>query len=339
MNRYSNTMKRLATFFCMGLFFAQAAISADATERTRIEVTSSLDGTRQPSYLILPDGFDQAKGPVPLLVSLHTWSNGVEQCFNELEAGAAERGWIYLFPHFRGPNRRPEACGSELARQDVLDAVEWVLKKYPIDRSRIYLTGVSGGGHMTMLLSGYYPERWSAASAWVGIADLARWERRHHDGRYGQMVRASCGGLPGDSAEVDRQYRMRSPVSVLGRAVDLPLDLNHGIHDGYKGSVPVWHSLTAFNVVAKAVGGTPVSEAEMAQVGRENGRLDHPTPTDQIDDPAYGRAIYLRRTAKNARVTLFDGGHERLPAAALAWLEKKQRPTRGWSVAKKEKLK
>ena len=30
-----------------------------------------------------------------------------------------------------------------------LDAVEWTAKNYPVDRRRIYLTGSSGGGHMT----------------------------------------------------------------------------------------------------------------------------------------------------------------------------------------------
>ena len=42
---------------------------------------------------------------------------------------AAEQGWIYIFPDFQGPNKRPEACGSELAQQNILEAVEWAKGK------------------------------------------------------------------------------------------------------------------------------------------------------------------------------------------------------------------
>jgi hypothetical protein len=148
------------------------------------------------------------------------------------------------------------------------------------------------------------------------------------------MVAASCGGLPGDSAEVDGEYRARSPVYHIDRAAGrLPLDINHGIHDGYKGSVPVAHSLRAFNKIAHRLRVEEISEVEMAQVGRENGRLEKPLETDQQGDESYGRAIYLRRTAAEARVTLFEGGHERLPGAALKWLEQQSRETKGWSKA------
>jgi hypothetical protein len=34
----------------------------------------------------------------------------------------------------------------------------------------------------------------------------------------------------------------------------------------------------------------------------------------------YDRTIYFRRTSGNCRVTLFEGGHERLDLAALEWL-------------------
>jgi len=54
----------------------------------------------------------------------------------------------------------------------VFDAVAWMKKNYNIDDKRIYLTGSSGGGHMTLQMVGNHPELWAAASAWVGISDL-----------------------------------------------------------------------------------------------------------------------------------------------------------------------
>lgn len=294
--------------------------SSGEGRREKIHVASSIDRTQQPCYLMLPERLRPDGPPVPLLVSLHTWSGDVEQRDREMEEEALRRGWIYLWPHFRGPNKAPDACGSEKAQQDILDAVDWVLEHYPVDRGRIYLTGASGGGHMAMLMAGRYPERWTAVSAWVGISDLAAWHARHAKSRYGQMIRASCGGAPGESAAIDEQYRLRSPKTWLHRAVEVPLDLAAGVHDGHKGSVPIRHTLDAFNVVAAAQGLPVVTEEEIAQLSRPNGRLERPQPSDQEKDPSLGRAIYLRRTSGNARVTIFEGGHERVARAAAEWL-------------------
>jgi hypothetical protein len=175
---------------------------------------------------------------------------------------------------------------------------------------------------MTMLMVGCHPDVWAAASAWVGISDLAEWHTRHAKTRYGAMLRQSCGGAPGDSDQVDRQYRERSPVTHLHRAKEVPLEIAAGVHDGHKGSVPIAHSLEAFNTIARAAGATPISEDEILQLSRKDGRLDNPLPSDQVDDPTFGRKIYLRRHAGPARVTIFEGGHEGIAEAAIAWLER-----------------
>ena len=175
---------------------------------------------------------------------------------------------------------------------------------------------------MTMQMVGCHPDVWTAASAWVGISDLASWHGKHANDRYGDMMRKVCGGAPGDSKAVDEQYRLRSPLTHLPRAAKVALDISAGVHDGHTGSVPVRHSLDAFNAIAKAAGGKQISETEIAQISRQNGRLDQPTATDQVFDRSFGRQIHLRRHAGRARVNIFEGGHEGIEAAAIAWLEK-----------------
>jgi acetyl esterase/lipase len=321
----TNAGLRIVLPLIVALLCAAGNESRCAGLRQKVLVPSSLDRTEQPCYLILPEGFDPNGPPAPLLVSLHTWSGDVEQRDADMQREADQRGWIYLWPNFRGPNRSPDACGSEKAQQDILDAVDWVIRRYPVDGTRIYLTGASGGGHMAMLMAGRHPERWTAVSAWVGISDLAAWHARHAKSGYGAMLRASCGGAPGESPEIDEQYRLRSPKTWLHQAVDLPLDLAAGIHDGHTGSVPIRQTLDAFNLVAAAQGAPVVTEEEIAQLSRPEGRLDHPQPGDQEEDPTLGRAIYLRRTAGKARVTIFEGGHERIARAAAEWLSKQVR--------------
>lgn len=304
------------------------ASPARAGDRKKVEIRSTIDGTLQPSYIILPDGFDPRGEPVPMLVALHSWSRDLEYRGWTLERAAEERGWIYLFPNFRGPNKHPDACGSIKAQQDILDAVAWAKRNYPVDEDRVYMAGASGGGHMTMLMAGRHPEVWAAASAYVGISDLVAWHKLRAADKYGDMMRRSCGGPPGASPEVDRQYRERSPITHIHRAANLALDLNTGIEDGHTGSVPIRHSLDAFNAVARAGGHEPISEEEIQRLSQLGGQAERPGAENLVEDPAYGRAIWLRRHAGPVRVTVFDGGHEFLPRAAVAWLDGKVRRTK-----------
>jgi poly(3-hydroxybutyrate) depolymerase len=290
--------------------------------RFKYAIESSVDGHQQPCYVIVPEGLRTDGEPVPLLVSLHSWSNDCEYRSWKLERLAEEKGWIYLYPNFRGPNKTPSACGSSLAQQDILDAVDWAKERYPVDERRIYLLGVSGGGHMTLQMVGNHPEVWAAASAWCGPTDLVAWHNVRKNDKYGAMMRASCGGAPGDSEAVDRQYHQRSPVSHLHNAAGVPVEICHGVHDGYAGSVPIVHSLNAFNIIAKAAGSNLINDEEIAQLTRPDGHLDDPRPSDQVADELLGKEIHLRRHAGSARITIFEGGHEGNAAAAVSWLEK-----------------
>jgi pimeloyl-ACP methyl ester carboxylesterase len=308
-----------------------AGARADESELPRLQlatVASTADGASQPVRYWFPPAARSA--PTPILVSLHSWSADGSQDRSDWHREAIQRGWVYIQPNFRGINDHPAACGSPLARQDILDALDWACREFQIDPERIYLAGVSGGGHMTMQMAAHHPDRFSAASAWVGPTDLAEWYRFHcKDGRparYAQMVAACCGGPPGASAEVDAQYRARSPVFHLGHVGDLPLDLNTGVKDGVTGSVPIHHTLRAYNAVAAAHGDAVIPDGVMDELWKQ-GRLSNGTPETTPSDPTYGRDILLRQTSGQTRVTVFDGTHEALVPAACEWLSLQRRKT------------
>ncbi|MCH2587416.1 MAG: prolyl oligopeptidase family serine peptidase [Planctomycetales bacterium] len=307
-----------------------AAVAADdLPPLSEISVTSSLDGSRQPSRTWIPKRASQR--PTPLFVFLHSWSGDYRQDNSAWLKEAVARGWIFLHPNFRGRNDTPAACGSKLARSDILDAIDWVTDKYKVDPARIYLAGSSGGGHMAMLMAGHHPRRFSAVSAWVGISDLGEWYRFHlKDGQpqnYARMILKSLGGPPGASKHIDLQYRDRSPVSVLSRATDVPLDLCAGVHDGKTGSVPIHHTLKAWNIVARARKARVISNAEMEQLWTA-GRLKTPGQGENVKDNEFGRLIHLRRQSGPSRVTIFEGGHEGLAGPSTAWLARQKRLTR-----------
>jgi len=291
----------------------------------------------------IPSSFDGAEQNIrylravekrrPLVVALHTWSHDYRQddVSAEYFDRCRARDWNCIFPDFRGANNTPAACGSEAAMRDILDAVEWAMDEFAVDPRRIFLVGASGGGHMTLQTASHYPSTWTAVSAWVPISDIARWHRETTERgmAYAEHVELCCGGPPGSSAAVDGEYRSRSPLIELWRAHIVPTDINAGIHDGHggtfggAGSVPVGHSVRAFNELAKAAGRTTdiIPEDAIAVIEKEE-RIPESVTTETREDPDYGRDIHLRRQSGLARLTLFEGGHEIIYDAAFAWFER-----------------
>ncbi|MGA0133232.1 MAG: alpha/beta hydrolase family protein [Opitutales bacterium] len=299
--------------------------------KVAVDVPSSKDGTLQKVVYWRPESAarDIAGPAVPLLVFLHSWSGGFEQGPPWIDQ-AKKMGWALVAPDFRGPNSRPEACASELAVQDVLDAIEFARRDARIDASRIYLVGGSGGGHMSLVMAARAPDLWAGVSAWVPISDLAAWHAESSDRKnnYAKMLEKSCGGPPGPATEAE--YRRRSPLFHLSAAKGVPLDINTGIHDGHTGSVPVSHSLRAFNVLAAS--DKQVSAEDIGFMVREQ-KVPSGLAAEKQDDPERQKAVLFRRTSGNARVSVFEGGHESEPSAAVLWLarQRKGRPA-DWSL-------
>ena len=299
------------------------AETKSAALKVAVDVPSSKDGAIQKVvYWRAESAAHDVAGPaVPLLVFLHSWSGGFEQGPPWIDQ-AKKMGWVLVAPDFRGPNSRPEACASDLASQDVLDAVAFARRDARIDASRIYLVGGSGGGHMALVMAARAPDLWAGVSAWVPISDLAAWhaESKTRKNNYAKMLEQSCGGAPGPATEAE--YRHRSPLFALAAAKDVPMDINTGIHDGHTGSVPVSHSLRAFNVLASP--DKQVAAADIDFMVREQ-KIPSGLADEKQDDPERQKAILFRRTSGNARVTVFEGGHESESTAAVRWLARQRK--------------
>lgn len=203
-----------------------------------LQIPSSLDGSLEPVL------FAEGVADAPLLVMLHSWS---ADRFNheKYAALAAERGWHLLLPEFRGPNlvdnpRCKEACASQLAQQDVLDAVAFVRANYKVGEY-IFLLGGSGGAHMALMMAAAAPELWTAVSSWCPITNLADW--RLQNPAYRPHIEACCGGIPEDGAEVAAQYASRSPITYLAQIAQATVYIHHGKSDP---SVPASHTLTLY---------------------------------------------------------------------------------------------
>ena len=288
---------------------------------TNVTVRSSKDGTEQPCRFYAPK---DAEGKVPLLVALHTWSydwkakSPAEWALGECK----RRGWALVYPNFRGPNWTPAACGSDLAVQDILDAVAYAKANAPVDEDRVYVIGASGGGMMTLLLAGRAPKLWAGLYSACPISDCARWhgDSQRLKNAYWKHLEAACGGAPAEKAG---EYANRSPLTWLAAAKGTPVQIATGIHDGHSGSVPIGHAIRAFNMLADA--NDAVSEEDIVFM-EQNEKV----PAGQAftgADPFFGEKmrIHFRRTSANVRLTIFEGGHGGNFAAGIDWLARQHR--------------
>lgn len=307
------------------------AASDPCSGAQQVEIRSTKDGAgQQAMFYVPPEAAQNAQGaPAPLLVALHTWSSDFKQSTGgDYLKECQKRGWVMIHPDFRGPNRRPEACASELAVQDVLDAVAYAKAHARVDERRIYVVGASGGGYMALVMAHRTPKLWDGVSSWVPISDLAAWHRECSQAKpprgYYRDVEKVCGGPP--SAATEAEYRNRSPLFYLSAAKGVTLDVNAGIHDGHTGSVPISHTLRAFNVLAEANGCTDKTLAESDIAAMTSTRkVPESLAAERDAEPGRKHKVLFIRMAGPARVVIFEGGHQIDVPAALNWLAQRRK--------------
>jgi pimeloyl-ACP methyl ester carboxylesterase len=287
-----------------------------------IEFKSTFDGTMQPALFFVPP---QSEKPLPLLVGLHTWNATYKPINRSYLAFCQKNNWAMIYPNFRGANRNPEACASEAAVRDILDAIEYARRTVPINNDRIYLIGYSGGGHMSLIMAGRHPEIWAGVCCSVPISDLAAWhgESLKRRSSYWRAIEQITGGIPGASDKVDQEYRARSPMTYLPDVRGkVHVDILAGINDGHNGSVPISQALNAFNALAGEKDRLSPEQIELMTAEKKVA----PELAGEWSDPGYGRRkIHFRRHSENVRISIFEGGHEALPNVMLNWLSRQEK--------------
>ena len=109
-------------------------------EQREILVKSTLDSSMQPSLFYKSDTNEKR----PLLVGLHTWSHDRFNQINNMLPYAQKYDFNLLLPEFRGDNLKTnhictQACGSDYAKQDIKDVIDYVIEKENVDSENIFL--------------------------------------------------------------------------------------------------------------------------------------------------------------------------------------------------------
>ena len=191
---------------------------------------SKMDGQKR-SYGICATS--DSRTPKPLIVVV---SPGATDDVGPNEIRMAEQYAWYAKKNsrecvvLRSTGRGPGSVYQNYGELDVLEGIEDVVAKYPIDRDRISVTGFSMGGAATWYLASHYPELFAAAAPMAGYCDYRLWEK------------------PGGSTFPmqpweEPSWQQRSAAFLVGNFEHTPLWIVHGEWDrSVRGGVPVVHS-------------------------------------------------------------------------------------------------
>jgi acylaminoacyl-peptidase len=209
-------------------------------------------------WLLYPENFDPAKR-YPMVVEIHGGPSSLKTPswpsprFDM--SVMASLGYFVFFPNPRGSYGEGESFtranvkdfgGGDL--RDVLAGVDAVLKRAPIDKDRIGVTGWSYGGYMTMWTV-TQTNRFRAAVAGAGIAD---WLSYYGENSIDQWMTPFFGASVYNDPAV---YAKSSPITYI-KQVKTPTLVVVGERDGEcpaPQSFEFWHALKDLGVPTELV--------------------------------------------------------------------------------------
>jgi dipeptidyl aminopeptidase/acylaminoacyl peptidase len=300
----------------------ESAWKSTVPQIKHIKIRSSMDGSYQ-SALFYNSGSDKKK---PLLLALHSWSADYQHHYSiPFGIWASINDWVLIHPDYRGAFTNKNATASELALQDILDALNYALNHAKIDSNRIYITGFSGGAMVTLIMVGKYPQLWAGAAAWVPVYDLAKWYQELRKSRYNYAVhiRNSCGGPPLDGSDSFLECQKRSVSSYLKKAYGkkVPVYIATGINDKF---VMPSHSIMAFNDLAEKEDRITLYDMEYIDKYRKiPGNLETTCQDSFFSD--VGLPLLFERKSNTVILKIFEGKHDIIFNAGLHWLSRQRK--------------
>ncbi|GEM_PF-4847194 len=287
----------------------------------QLRIVSTADGAEQPTWWLPPSG-DRDQ---PLLVVLHSWSSSYTQHAGiPFAMWAQENGWAVVAPEFRGVNDNALAVGSDLAVQDVADAIDYATAQEGVDTTRVYVVGYSGGGMMGLLTAGRHPDKVTAVSVWGPPVDLVEFYRfaRSRGLGYSSDIWRACGGDPRNAGAVQDECLKRSPVTYLetARGQGVPVFIGQGIRDSF---VPRSDGATVFNHLADA--GDRLSEQEVDLLRRGRVPEGDAITTETYFGEGDPTPVFARQSA-GVVLVYFSAGHDMVYKASLRWFASDPQP-------------
>lgn len=298
-----------------------AAWKKDLPEIQAVKIKSSADGKVEPALFYA----SESSRKKPLLVLLHSWSSGYLQVPSlPFALWSKKYDWAFIQPNYRGVFEQPEAMASDVAIQDIVDAVAYAKNHADIDTSRIYLVGSSGGAMTALVTASRHPDIWAGVAAWVPVFDIPDWYQfnlYYPHRKYNSQIVAALGGEPLEGTAAQEEGRKRSPSTQIHQAKEVQIFLAHGINDLL---VPPSHSIRAFNILANPA--DTISQEQMDYIVKEQAIPEslQGAAKDEHFAGADPEVVFVRESA-NVKLVLYVGVHDMAYNPTLLWLNEQRK--------------
>jgi dipeptidyl-peptidase-4 len=252
---------------------AVIASHAETPSLTARPVLTEAGERRIPAAVLLPEGYREGDGPLPVLLDPYGGPHGqrVVRAHNAhlVSQWFADQGFAVIVADGRGtPGRSPaweKAVAFELAAvslEDQVDALHALAGEYPLDLARVAIRGWSFGGYLAANAVLRRPDVFRAGVVGAPVTDL-----RLYDTYYQERYL----GHPAERPEVYERNSLISDAGLVGAAEPArPMMIIHGLADD---NVLVAHSLRLSTALLAA--GRPHEVLPLSGV-------THMTPQEQV---------------------------------------------------------
>jgi dipeptidyl aminopeptidase/acylaminoacyl peptidase len=223
-----------------GMLLGRSAIARHADALAPVEPVSfpSRDGLTLHGYVARPRGWDRRAAPMVLLVHGGPWARDYWY-YSPVVQLLANRGYVVLQVNFRGSNgygrRFREAAVGEFAGKmhaDLLDAVDWAVRRGVAEARRVGIMGWSYGGYATLVGLTFTPDVFACGVDIVGPSNLVSMLETRHTYWTWHALRSYWHKYAGDPARAEDRRRLEAKSPLFGaERVQRPLLIVHGAND------------------------------------------------------------------------------------------------------------
>ncbi len=199
-------------------------------------------------------------GPRPIIVVIHGGPEGQSRpmYLGRLNYYLNELGVSLIFPNVRGSSgygktflKLDNGFNRVDSYKDINTLFDWIAQRKDLDSARLMVTGGSYGGHMTLAISTFYPERITCAVDVVGMSNLVTFLEHTQEYRrdlrrveYGDERDAKMREFLESIAPLNKVEKISKPLLVVQGENDprVPASEARQIVDATtKSGVPIWY--------------------------------------------------------------------------------------------------
>jgi len=158
------------------LLLLLANLPASAAKDKPVHDTFTFDGQKRDYLYQVPVAADATK-PLPAVVLIHDQGGYDTDIMGSWKGIASNRDFIVIAPEALHNTLWNTQTDGPAYLHAVVDEVN---KKHPIDRSRVYLFGVSGGGLYALAIGIYDANYWAATAVHAAILDPSNYSLFAH---------------------------------------------------------------------------------------------------------------------------------------------------------------